>query len=107
MSADGGRHRPSEGIAIEAIASAEAAPNTGSGPRGRGFSCDVNTNQCKCDGIWEGADCKAMQKNCDLSKPTACTIYPPHECTCTFKSLKRPPMTIRPVTPPATVKPNP
>lgn len=45
---------------------AHSAINQG-GSTNTSFSCDVNTMQCKCAGILEGADCKAMIKNC--SKP--------------------------------------
>lgn len=42
-----------------------------------GFSCDVNTTQCTCTGARDGADCKAMRKNCD----TKCDAGSSGECT--------------------------
>jgi hypothetical protein len=92
---------------IAAVGTAQAAQNRGGA--GFGFSCDVNTKKCTCSGIWEGADCQAMKKNCDLSRPTACTIYPPYECSCTLaKTIRRPNTSVRPTTPPTAVqgKPN-
>ena len=44
-----------------------AAQSTGGGPPGTNFSCDVNKSVCKCEGHINGADCKAMAKNCDKS----------------------------------------
>jgi hypothetical protein len=52
-------------------ATAQAASNLGSG--GLGFSCDVNTRKCTCSGVWDGADCEAMKKNCkDKTTPAGC-----------------------------------
>ncbi|MBB5539496.1 hypothetical protein GGD55_006246 [Rhizobium giardinii] len=48
---------------------AEAASRLG-GSQGLNFSCDVNTGVCKCDGRWEGADCKGMLPNCKLTDST-------------------------------------
>lgn len=92
---------------ITTVGAAHAATNRG--PRGLGFSCDVNTRECKCDGKWEGADCEAMKKNCDLTKIYVCAIEPPYGCTCTMaKAIKRPKASVRPTVPPATIqgKPN-
>lgn len=93
---------------IAAVGAAQAASN--SGRPGLSFSCDVNTKKCTCSGIWEGADCQAMKKNCDMTKPNFCTILPPYECSCTLaaKATKRPNLGVRPTTPPTTVqgKPN-
>lgn len=89
---------------LASIAAALAARNQGGS--GLGFSCDVNTRKCVCDGIWEGADCQAMKKNCDLTKPTACTINPPYECSCAMaKASPRPKVKIQTPLPPAAVKP--
>ena len=47
---------------------------------GLGFSCDVNKLDCQCTGDWEGADCKAMRKNCDPNEGSHCigdTCYCP------------------------------
>jgi hypothetical protein len=41
---------------------------------GLGFTCDVNTKQCKCEGTWEGADCQAMKKNCAGDSPISCRL---------------------------------
>lgn len=73
---------------LVSIAGVHAASNIG-GPR-LGFNCDVNTRKCTCEGIWEGADCQAMKKNCDLTKPTFCSINPPHECSCTLAKTTGP-----------------
>lgn len=97
---------PGGAASMAPIASAQAASNRG-GTR-LSFNCDVNTRKCKCDGIWEGADCQAMKKNCDLTKPTACTIEPPHECSCTLaKTIKRPKKDVRPTIPAPAVQRNP
>lgn len=72
-------------LAITATAS-HAAINQG-GSTGTSFSCDVNTNTCACTGTWEGADCKAMRKNCVKNDgvtggiPFNCTVNP-GTCTC-------------------------
>ena len=51
-----------------------AASNQGTG-RVQGFSCDVNTRKCTCSGIWSGADCEAMKKNCkDKTNPAGCNL---------------------------------
>jgi hypothetical protein len=92
---------------IALITVAQTAPNTGSsGPSAGGldFRCNVLTRRCSCKGAWEGADCKAMKKNCDLSKGWVCSINPPYRCTCTLSASYRPPQNPhRPKgTPPAT-----
>ena len=52
------------GLLAVAAPPVSAAANTGGGASGMGFTCDVNTNKCICTGTWDGADCKAMAKNC-------------------------------------------
>ena len=73
---------------VVSVSTAEAATNQGGG--GLGFSCDVNTTVCKCDGDIEGADCKAMSINCKwvdgkrITCPTGAG-----SCTCTMKIKNR------------------
>ncbi|AOW12776.1 hypothetical protein LPB72_17395 [Hydrogenophaga crassostreae] len=45
-----------------AISSATAATNTGSG--GANFTCSADAGLCECEGSKDGADCKAMRRNC-------------------------------------------
>ena len=91
---------------IALIAAAQTAPNTGSSPTGSlDFKCNVLTRKCSCKGIWEGADCQAMKKNCDLSKGWVCSINPPHRCTCTLSaSYRKPKNSPRPAGPPPTTR---
>ena len=68
---------------------------------GMNFSCDVNLGVCDCKGVWDGADCKAMRKNCGKNKDDwhSCwgregTKNPP-ACRCTMaKSGKTTPKPI-------------
>jgi hypothetical protein len=83
-----------------AAGGAQAALNTGMGPPGTNFSCDVNTQQCTCTGVETGADCKAMYKNCPDSG-LLCTVGPNPHCTCTM-SRRKPPRVRSPVTSPLT-----
>ena len=58
-------------------------------PAGMGFQCDVNTKRCTCSGIWDGADCEAMKKNCkDKINPAGCNASEGW-CICVM-ALKRP-----------------
>ena len=75
---------------------------TGSGRQvggsGLGFSCDVNKQECKCQGVENGADCVAMKKNC--SGKLTCidpVTYPgqPYQCFCDMSQAARP-QAIRP-----------
>jgi len=87
------------------VIAAQSAPTTGSSspPGSVDFKCSVFTRQCSCKGNWEGADCKAMKKNCDLSKGWVCSINPPHRCTCTLSASYRAPRNPhRPSGPPPT-----
>jgi hypothetical protein len=43
----------------------EAAQQALGGSGGAGFSCNADTLECTCKGDSEGADCKAMAKNCE------------------------------------------
>jgi len=55
------------------------------------FSCDVNRQECKCDGIWGGADCQAMKKNCrDGGSGYNCYTEPGHPpgCWCSMAKAK-------------------
>jgi hypothetical protein len=55
------------------------------GGKGLGFSCDILTAQCKCQGDRDGADCKAMKKNCVDQHIPGCFIDAngrPNGCQC-------------------------
>jgi hypothetical protein len=59
----------------------------GGGPR-TGFTCDVSTNKCTCEGTMEGADCRKMKKNCSADSGTVCTTDAAtgkSRCTCTLE----------------------
>lgn len=75
-------------VLLGGVQTASAADN-GAFSHGTNFSCDVNTRQCTCSGIWEGADCQAMARNCDTSAPILhfCHIAPPYSCTCTLRRI--------------------
>jgi hypothetical protein len=64
-----------------------AAQNTGGGPAGTNFACDVNTLKCTCTGVPEGADCKAMGKNCKVGTFMQCSGG---TCTCTMAATRAP-----------------
>lgn len=66
-------------IVLTSLAAAQAASPIGPGSGAAGFSCDVNTNKCTCVGAEDGADCRAMDKNCAPDRPKYCT---PNGCTC-------------------------
>ena len=60
----------------------------GTGAARQKFSCDVNTQNCTCEGVETGADCQAMKKNCGTNK-MACIdpiTYPGQKahCMCTM-----------------------
>jgi hypothetical protein len=80
----------------------QAAINSGGGPRGAGFTCDVNTRECTCTGTWEGADCQGMKKNCQGSIYKICLEKPEAFCTCTMAITRRPPSARSPLTSPLT-----
>lgn len=91
---------------IALVTAAQTAPTTGSSPPGSvDFKCSVFTRKCSCKGNWEGADCKAMKKNCDLSKGWVCSINPPYRCSCTLSASYRDPKNSpRPTGPPPTTR---
>jgi len=63
------------------------------------FDCDVFTNVCTCEGVWEGADCKAMRDN---NCPTATKNCPEGDCECPLKTSSRTlvkPMLAQPIVP--------
>jgi len=64
-----------------------AAKIGGSGS-GLNFSCDVTDNICECKGVWEGADCQEMKKNCKKGKQSICWTSPIKKCTCNMKLQK-------------------
>jgi hypothetical protein len=77
-------------LAIMVITSATsllAAQNTGGGPAGTNFACDVNTLKCTCTGVPEGADCKAMGKNCKAGTFIVCSGG---TCSCTMAATRAP-----------------
>jgi len=62
------------------------------GGSGLGFSCDVNTQKCRCDGVETGADCVAMKKNCSGGLTCLDPItYPgqPYSCSCKMSRAAR------------------
>jgi hypothetical protein len=64
------------------------------GGSGLGFSCDMNKQECKCDGVETGADCVGMKKNC--SGKLTCIdpkVYPGQaaRCYCNMSATVRPP----------------
>lgn len=84
-------------LAITASVSiAEAASNLGGGALG--FSCNVNTQKCECEGIETGADCQAMKKNCG-SNALSCfkNLQYKDICICNMAARKtKVPRTVRP-----------
>jgi hypothetical protein len=71
------------------LGAAQAASNLGGGSFG--FSCDVNTRQCKCSGIESGADCQAMKQNCTKGVDLNCfrdTEYKPI-CICNMARIRK------------------
>jgi hypothetical protein len=55
------------------------------------FSCDVNRRECTCEGVWEGADCQAMKKNCKAGRDPAQGCWPGFGaagCRCTMAMTK-------------------
>lgn len=68
-----------------ASAPASAAANNGMNTGSLGFTCDINHNSCKCDGTWDGADCKAMAKNCGNPGNHECGSGGPKPDYCTCK----------------------
>jgi len=82
-----------------------AAQIGGSGPV-EIFSCDVDLNECKCDGTWEGASCKAMRKNCkDEGIEHGCHTGKVKYCTCQMSLQKSPSARIPQIkTPPGGMK---
>ncbi|MCU0790023.1 MAG: hypothetical protein MUE79_03060 [Nitratireductor sp.] len=88
-------------VALAALFAGTSIPLAASmqpGGSGLGFSCDVNTQQCKCQGIETGADCVAMKKNC-AGKLTCIdpVTYPGQtaRCFCNMSQAARP-QAIRP-----------
>lgn len=79
---------------IALVAAAQTAPSGASPPGGVDFKCSALTRKCSCKGNWEGADCKAMKKNCDLSKGWACSNNPRHRCSCTLSASYRDPKSV-------------
>lgn len=75
-------------LAASMAGHAALALTSGGQGSGNSFSCDVNTRQCTCSGIWEGADCQAMANNCNLTGPVRhwCSGVPGgvQTCTCTM-----------------------
>jgi hypothetical protein len=71
-------------LALACAAPQGNAASTGLGGTSTGFICDINTRTCKCDGIWEGADCQAMKKNCRYDDWEQC--LGDSWCKCTMKS---------------------
>lgn len=69
---------------------------------GLNFSCDVNTRQCECSGVPEGADCQAMLKNCKNKDWEVC-YSDTNKCYCTMASTKAPVRKFSPVSPPTTL----
>jgi hypothetical protein len=79
------------------LISATAVQALRPGPAGTNFKCDVILNKCKCDGDREGADCKAMAKNCKDGS-WVCSITPGTRpfCSCTMSASARKPQLHRP-----------
>lgn len=75
-------------VVFASLGPGRAASNLGGS--GFGFSCDVNTQQCRCDGVETGADCQAMKKNCG-SNPLNCfkDLNYKDICICTMGLKKR------------------
>jgi len=81
--------------AVIVLASSTIATTRDTDP---GYAPDPCKNgRCVCKGTWEGAECETVKKKCDLSKGWNCTIYPPHECSCSQATRQsRPKSWIRP-----------
>ena len=63
------------------------------GGSGLGFSCDVNTQKCECQGVETGADCVAMKKNCTGNLTCLDPITYPgqaYRCFCSMSQAARP-----------------
>lgn len=91
------------------VTAAQTAPDTGSAPPSSpgslDFKCNALTRKCSCKGNWEGTDCQAMKKNCDIAKGWACSNNPPYRCSCTLSASYRPPKKPhRPSGPPPTTR---
>lgn len=76
-----------------------ALTNNGGGGAAN-FRCDVNSRQCTCSGTWEGADCQAMARNCDLTGSVRhwCHLGTPPTCACNMLRTT-PTRPLRPVAP--------
>lgn len=72
-------------VVLTSATSLLAAQNTGGGPAGTNFACDVNTLKCTCKGVPAGADCKAMSKNCKEGTFMECSGG---NCSCTMAARK-------------------
>lgn len=59
-----------------------STPGGGGGAPGTNFTCDVNKGTCKCDGVWEGADCRAMAKNCRGGSQASHACHEDQWCIC-------------------------
>lgn len=85
---------------------------SGADARRLSFQCDVNANTCKCDGVYDGADCKAMARNCKNTCTGGGTCQSmsckDNVCTCTMSNTARSALRKEQLTnPDATVPPAP
>lgn len=63
---------------------------TGSSPSAAlklNFDCNVMEGTCECKGVWEGADCKAMRKNCKKGTTKKCDGL---GCSCDMALTREP-----------------
>lgn len=104
------------GLAIAAAAALLAAVGSAAARQPMGgaspaFSCDVNSRVCTCQGVYDGADCRAMRQNCEGWDPKTGTGTVILECaggtcTCKMARLRRPDSAQPPNIAPGTIAPS-